>query len=387
MTTEMRVNILMIEDDPEAIMLMGIQLSEACGPNMTFALESAETLKKGLLMAEHGDYDAILLDLNLPDSRGLDTIRAARHKAGGKPVIVMTGFEDEEAGLEAIALGAQDYLIKDRLNMTLLRRSILFAIERTALLREVRELERLRAEVRERQKTIHFKNRLLGAVSHELRSPLTVAQTAVENMAEGSAGPLTPEQEELLDMARRNLERLGRLVMNALDYSRLDSGRASLKTRRVDARGLMVEMLSDWKRTLSKSLRVDVDLPADLPPVRADADLLAQVVYNLCDNAARHAAGTIRVSGRVEGDSVRLTVEDDGPGVPPERAEEIFNPFTQLERGDGAGYKGTGLGLTICREIAALSLGRVWLDSGAAHGARFHFELPCWNADMHAASR
>lgn len=387
MATEKRVNLLMIEDDPEAILLMGVQLSEACGPNMTFALESAETLKKGLLMAERGDYDAILLDLNLPDSRGLDTIRAARHKAGGKPIIVMTGFEDEKVGLEAIALGAQDYLIKDRLNMTLLRRAILFAIERTALLREVRELERLRAEIRERQKTIHFKNRLLGVVSHELRSPLTVAQTAVENLAEGSAGPLTPEQVELLDMARRNLERLGRLVMNALDYSRLDSGRASLKTRRVDARGLVVELLSDWKRTLSKPLRVDIDLPADLPPVRADADLLAQVVYNLCDNAARHAAQTIRVTGRVEGDSVRLTVEDDGPGVPSERAEEIFNPFTQFERGDGPGYKGTGLGLTICREIAALSLGRIWLDPGPANGARFHFELPRWSADMRVAPR
>lgn len=377
----------MIEDDPEAILLMGIRLKEACGQDMTFMLEGAETLQKGLLLAENGDYDVILLDLHLPDSRGLETILAARRKAGGKPIVVMTGFEDENMALEAIALGAQDYLIKDRLNITLLRRAILFAIERSGLLRQARELESLRAEVRERQKTIQFKNRLLGAASHELRSPLTVAQTAVENLAEGMGGPLTPEQKELLDMARRNLDRLGRLVMNALDYSRLDSGRASTNPRRVDARRLVGELTSDWKRSLSRPLRVDVDIPADLPPVRADADMLAQVICNLCDNAARHARTAVRVSAKVEGDAVRLTVEDDGPGVPPERAGEIFKPFTQVLRGEGPGYHGTGLGLTICREIAALSRGRIWLEPGTGAGARFHFELPRWRAEAPAGSR
>ncbi len=386
MATEKRVNVLMIEDDSEAVLLMGARLGEACGEDMTFALESAETLGRGLLLAESGDHDVILLDLNLPDSRGLDTIRAARHKAGGKPIIVMTGFEDESVGLEAIALGAQDYLIKDRLNITLLRRSILFAIERSALQREVRELERLRAEIRERQKTIQFKNRLLGAVSHELRSPLTVALTAVENLSAGGCGPLTAEQTELLDMARRNLDRLGRLVMNALDYSRLDSGRASINPRRIDARRLVGEMLSDWRRSLARPLRVEVDLPDGLPAVSADADLLAQVIYNLCDNASRYATEVIRVSGRADGDAVRLTVEDDGPGVPPERAEEIFKPFLQITRREGPGYQGTGLGLTICREIAALSLGRIWLEPGSG-GARFHFELPRWRAEAPVESK
>lgn len=387
MTSLQRVNALMIDDDPEALLLMGARLNEACGADLRFVLEGAESLEAGLRLTERVDYDVILLDLNLPDSRGLDTVARACAKAGGAPVVVLTCFEDESIGLEAIALGAQDYLIKDRLNMTLLRRAIRFAIERSALLRQVRELEKLRAEVRERRKADQFKDRLLGAVSHELRSPLTVAQAAVANLAEGLVGPLTSGQAELVAMAARNLDRLGRLVMNALDYSRLDSGRANLEFRRVDARRLISELTSDWKRSLPRPLSVEVDLADGLPAVRADVDHFAQLLSNLLDNAARHAARRVGVSARAEGGMVRVSVADDGPGVPRERAEEIFVPYMQLARGQGTGYKGTGLGLAICREIAGLNSGRVWLDEAAGPGALFHFELPRWAPAAAAAAK
>lgn len=381
-----RVSALIIDDDPEAVLLMGMRLNEACAADQRFVLEGAETLKDGLAEIARGDYDVILLDLTLPDSRGLDTVKAVIAKAGGIPIVVLTALEDEAVGLEAIALGAQDFLNKDRLNLTLLGRSVRFAIERSALLRALRELEKLRAEVRERRKADQFKDRLLGAVSHELRSPLTVAQAAVANLAEGLVGPLTAGQTELVDMASRNLDRLGRLVMNALDYSRLDSGRANLEFRRVDARRLITELASDWKRSRPEPLRVEVELEEGLPPVRADVDHFAQLLSNLLDNAGRHAAGVVRVLARNEGGMVRVTVEDDGPGVPSGRAEEIFAPYMQLSRGKGEGYKGTGLGLAICREIAALSGGRVWLDETAEKGARFHFELPRWTAATAAAA-
>jgi len=386
MVSLQRVSALIIDDDPEAVLLMGMRLNEACAADQRFVLEGAETLRDGLAEIARGDYDVILLDLTLPDSRGLDTVKAVIPKAGGIPVVVLTNLEDEAVGLEAIALGAQDFLNKDRLNMTLLGRSVRFAIERSALLRALRELEKLRAEVRERRKADQFKDRLLGAVSHELRSPLTVAQAAVANLAEGLVGPLTAGQAELVAMASRNLDRLGRLVMNALDYSRLDSGRASLDFRRVDARRLITELTSDWKRSRVKPLSVEMELEEGLPPVRADVDHFAQLLSNLLDNAGRHAAGKVRVLARSGGGMVRVTVEDDGPGVPGGRAEEIFTPYMQLARGKGEGYKGTGLGLAICREIAALSGGRVWLDETAEHGARFHFELPRWTAATAAAA-
>lgn len=368
----------MVDDDPESFLLMGLRLNEACGADLRFTLESAETLGKGLELLASRPYDVLLLDLNLPDSRGLDTVRAARAKAQDTPIVVLTGLSDEAAGLSAIAEGAQDYLFKDRLEVDLLRRALRFAIERSARLRELKELEGLRAEIRERRKADQFKDRLLAAVSHELRSPLTVAQTAVTSLSEGRAGKLSADQSELADIARRNLERLGRLVLNVLDYSRLESGRAATQARRVDLRRLVEELTGDWRRSLARPLELELDADKDLPAVRADPDLLAQVLYNLLDNAGRFAQQNIRVVTRADGAVVRLTVEDDGPGVPAERAAEIFEPFMQLGRASSSGYKGAGLGLAICRQIAGQLGGRIWLDLSAARGARFHFEVPRW---------
>ncbi len=382
MASQERLAVLMVDDDPEAPYLMGLRLNEACQADLRFSLESAETLQRGLERLAAGSYDVLLLDLNLPDSRGLDTLRAAKAKAGETPIVVLTGLQDEAAGIAAIAQGAQDYLFKDRLDIALLRRSLLFAVERAARLRDQRELEALRAEIRERRKADIFKDRLLAAVSHELRSPLTVAQTAVTSLDEGRAGRLSRDQQELAEIARRNLERLGRLVLNVLDFSRLESGRATVRSRRVDLRRLIAELAGDWKHSLQRPLSLEVDLPKDLPAVRADADLLAQVLYNLLDNAARHARSSIRIAARMDGATARLTVEDDGPGVPTERANDLFEPFTQLARASGPGYKGAGLGLAICRQIAHVLGGRIWLDRSAATVARFHFEVPKWTAAL-----
>lgn len=376
----------MVDDDPEAPLLMGLRLDEACGGDLRFSLESADTLAKAVALLAAGAYDVILLDLNLPDSRGVETVRAARAKAGETPIVVLTGLEDEGAALSAIAQGAQDYVFKDKVDVALLRRTLRFAIERSARLREQRELEALRAEIRERHKADVFKDRLLAAVSHELRSPLTVAQTAVSSLADGRAGELSKDQAELAEIATRNLERLGRLILNVLDFSRLDSGRALVEPRRVDARRLILELVADWRLTLTRPLQVELDVPKDLPHVRADSDMLAQVLSNLLDNAARHAGTAVRLAARHEERAVRLTVEDDGPGVPADRADEIFQPFMQINRVGGSGYKGAGLGLAICRQIADRLGGRVWLDQSAARGARFHFELARWSAFATAAA-
>lgn len=379
----------MIDDDPEALLLLSRRLQDACGPDLSFVLEGAGALAEGLARLKEGDFDVLLLDLNLPDSRGLDTVVQARRAAGDLPIVVMTGWEDESVGLRAVAMGAQDYLIKDRLDKTVLSRAIRYAIERSARLRQTRELERLRAEVRERGRSDVERERLLAALAHELRSPLSIAQTALAFLMDGDGGKetLTSTQAEYADMARRSLQRVQRLTTNVLDYSRLDSGRANMEAQRVDAVKLVERAVADWKRTLGRRLAISVDLPREASHVRADPDLFEQLLVNLLDNSARHAAGSIRVSLAAKDGLVRLTVEDDGPGVPGSRAEEIFQPYIQLRRGQAHGYKGTGLGLAICREIADKSGGRIWLATRAPAGARFHFELPLAPAAVQAPAK
>src|ERR1700758_2908489 len=104
--TERRVHALMIDDDPEAILLMGARLKQAFGDEASFVLEGAESLKDGLAKLEGGEFDVVLLDLTLPDSVGLDTVVSVKRKAGLTPIVVLTGFSNESLGLEAIAQGA-----------------------------------------------------------------------------------------------------------------------------------------------------------------------------------------------------------------------------------------------------------------------------------------
>lgn len=373
-----RVNVLMIDDESDQVLLMGYQLEEAWGSELRFAIEGAESLAEGLRRLDRSGYDVILLDLGLPDSKGLETLAAVRRRAGDTPIVVLTWLADEAIGLKAIGQGAQDYLFKDQVEPRALRRAIRYSIERSVLARQLRELEALRAELKERRKSDMFKDRLLGAVSHDLRTPLTIAQTAVMSLADGRGGKLSPQQTEFADIARRSLDRLGRLVLNVLDFSRLDSGRACVQPRRVDVSRLVCELTGDWRRSLTRSLAIEVSGPQSLPDGRADADLLAQVLYNLLDNAARYAQTRVSVSLSSSETMLRLTVQDDGPGVPAERADDIFEPFVQASRPEGPGYNGTGLGLTICRRIAEVSGGKIWAENGLEGGARFHFEVPRW---------
>jgi signal transduction histidine kinase len=370
---EQRIDVLLIEDDPDEQLLLSLHLNEACGGEVTFTMESADTLQDGLARLADDRFDVVLLDLMLPDSRGIDTVIRAKAAAPDTPLVVMTNLADERMGLDAVAAGAQDFLVKGRHDALLLRRALSYALRRTL----TRRLEQVEAEITERRRVETLKDQVLSTVSHELRSPLTVIKAAIANLEDGLAGPLARDQKQLVALASRNLDRLSRIIDNFLDLSRLESGKAKLDMRRVDAALLMKEVV-EGARVADREGRLawEVSMPR-LPAVRADADLLVQLARNLIDNAGRYARARVKVSAAAGEDGVVVSVEDDGPGVPADKAKLIFERFVQLERKAGDGYKGTGLGLAICLEIARASGGKLWLED-AAPGARFRFSLPYW---------
>lgn len=374
-----RVQVLMVEDDSEQVLLMSALLDEACAERARFALESAGTLAEGVARLAQRDYDVILCDLNLPDSDGLETLVRLKQCARGIPIVVLTGMSHEEIGLEAIAHGAQDFIPKDAVDCRLLLRSIGFAMERSRLLSELKRLERQRAELRERRVLDAFKDRVLAAFSHELRSPLSIAKVAVDNLTEGVVEPLQPGQGRLVHVVRRQLDRLARLITKVLDFARLEAGEAKFAASRIEPAAALAQLVSDWKATLKRPLTIEVECAQDAPALAADPDLFAQVVGNLLGNAARYARSRVKVSVAPDGGFARLTVADDGPGVPKSKASAIFEPFVQLEEPGARGHDGAGLGLAVCREICARSGGRIWVESSSA-GAAFHATFPAWNA-------
>ncbi|MFB4278834.1 DUF4153 domain-containing protein [Nonomuraea sp. MTCD27] len=211
---------------------------------------------------------------------------------------------------------------------------------------------------------------LVANVSHELRTPITGLRAVLENVVDGvsAADPVT------MRTALAQTERLGRLVAQLLDLSRLDSGVRLIEAEAVELAPLIEQAVLEASMA-REDVAIRPSVPADLV-VRADPDLLAQVLANLLDNAVRHSppSGVVTVLGEPSGAGVRLTVSDQGPGIPASARGRVFERFSRLDAGRAADSGGAGLGLAIVKEIVELHGGFVRIDDCA--GCRMVVDLP-----------
>lgn len=232
-----------------------------------------------------------------------------------------------------------------------------------------REMESLREVAR-------LKDEFLGQVSHELRTPLTIIHGYSELMVDGMFQD-TEAIRTSADEIHTSSALMLRLVDDLLDTSRLESGRASLKSDRVDLSGWLSRLATAFGQA-TPTHRVVVEVPASLPTVKADLDRLGQVMNNLLSNAARYSAtGTdIRVAARVIDDSVEINVVDHGAGVAPEDRERIFEKFYRGKHGATLAVRGTGLGLAVARQLVEAHGGTIGVRSIISQGSTFWVRLP-----------
>lgn len=196
---------------------------------------------------------------------------------------------------------------------------------------------------------------LVANVSHELRTPIAGLQAVLENVADG----VSPPDLDTLGTALAQTQRLGRLVAQLLDLSRLDSGARLIEPENLDLASLCRQAVSE-----ASIARDDVTVESAVPPgtvLAADPALLAQVLANLLDNAVRHSppGGRVRVETRAAGPALEISVVDDGPGIPPGERARVFERFSRLDAGRAADAGGAGLGLAIAKEIAELHGGTI----------------------------
>jgi NtrC-family two-component system sensor histidine kinase KinB len=234
------------------------------------------------------------------------------------------------------------------------------------LLRDVtrlKEVERLKSE-------------FVMAASHELYTPLTSLSMSIDLLLEQTSGDFTPRDWELLQVAHEEVQRLKALVQDLLDLSKIESGKIALEIENVSVAAVFNQIQDIFKGQLEmKSVHLFVDLPEDPPLIRADTHKITWVLTNLISNALRYVGqdGRIHLQVKRLGSQVQMTVQDDGPGIPPEYQSRIFQKFVQV-KGREAG--GTGLGLAICKEIVRAHGGTIWVESGPGRGSTFSFTLP-----------
>lgn len=212
---------------------------------------------------------------------------------------------------------------------------------------------------------------LLRSVSHDLRTPLATIRAVTSDLG-SDTGYDEATKQELLALVGDEAERLDRIVANLLDLSRIEAGALRPERQAVALDELVANRVRRLAR-LFRQVRVQVDLPADLPLVDADYTQLDQVLTNLLENAARHAPprSTVRIGARDRGEMVEVTVADEGVGVARFERERIFEPFRR-----GEGSASSGVGLAICRAIVEAHGGAIDVESAPGGGARFCFTLP-----------
>jgi two-component system, OmpR family, phosphate regulon sensor histidine kinase PhoR len=232
------------------------------------------------------------------------------------------------------------------------------------------DLTRLKQLERTRQEFV-------ANVSHELRTPLSLIKGYVETLRDGAVS--NPEvAPKFLETIDRNAERLTLLIEDLLTISELESGRIKLQLQPVSLPATVKKVLGDFaERAAARQIELVGQVP-DLT-LRADADRLEQVLCNLVDNAIKYGRpqGTVAVRARTgDNGQMEVSVEDDGPGIPPESLERVFERFYRVDKARSREQGGTGLGLSIVKHIIQSHGGRVWVKSELGRGSTFYFTLP-----------
>lgn len=350
--------VLLIEDNPGDAFLVGELLDEV---GEEFRLEHVTTLEAALKRLEHGGFEAILLDLSLPDASGLEGVRAVTQAAPEVPVVVMTGLADEGMARAAVREGAQDYLVKGQADGSGLVRAVRYAVERA-----LREREQHLRELVEAQK------RFLADAAHELRAPLTAIRGNLELLLRFSQMS-AEDRESALREAGAEAARLERLIGDLLSLARGDAG-LGFELSEVALHEVVSEAWSEARHFGGGHVLELEGLEA--AQVQGQRDRLKQLALIFLENATKYTppGGRIGLSLHCQGQTAVLRVSDTGPGIPNEDLPRVFDRFYRVRRSGDPG--GSGLGLSIARWIVEGHGGKVWLESEPGKGTTAFVQLP-----------
>lgn len=392
----------MEKNDPKAIKILAIEdnaldsklIKELLGNSQSelFDLTISESLDNGLTNIEKNKYDAVLLDLNLPDSTGFDTLLTIKQRYPLMPIIVITGESEENIGQDAVHHGAQDFISKEKINRDTLIKSIRYAIERklqeSSLYDAFIELKKIQDMLIQTAK-LNAIGQLASGVGHEVRNPLGIILQCI-NYLDKKYTKKSKDVKETMSLMKRNIQRADKIVSVLLDFSKaskLELEPSNLNEL-IDSSLHLVEARCEFKK-----IKIIKEYQKDIPIIKLDKTRMEQVFINIVLNGiqAMPRGGTITLRtltsvfkghsnlGRRSTDSLKIggkvliaEVIDTGKGIPHEDLSKIFAPFFTTK----SSSKGNGLGLLVCQNIVNMHRGIIEVDSTVNKGTKMTIILP-----------
>jgi two-component system sensor histidine kinase/response regulator len=377
---EAKSNILVIDDE------LGIR--QGCRralESQGFTVETAATIQEGLRKVREGNFDLVLLDVMLPDGRGIDLLSPIREKDPDTVSVIITGYATVELAVEAIKQGAYDFISKpfttDLLLMTVnqgleRRRLSLEAKRLQAIEQEAAELARTKEEM---ERLDRFKTAFTLTVAHELRAPITALQSFLLAMLKGYVPP--DQQQNILQRAIERAQELLDLVDDLLNLATakqevVPSKREILSL--ADVLEKVIPLLQAQAEERGMTFTVEV---RQRPLVEANSSQMGQLWTNLISNAVKYtpAGGRVTVSLEEKDGWAVGMVEDTGIGIAPEDQAKIFEEFYRTPQAKEMEHRGTGLGLPLVKRIVEGHGGTIEVESALGQGSRFSFRLPVAN--------
>lgn len=366
-------HVLVVDDAPQNRLLAEVRLVSA-----GYKVTQAESGEAAIAAFEAAPPDLVLLDVRMPGMDGFETLEHLRALPLGQdvPVVFLTALDDEDTHRRALAAGVDDFLTKP--------------LRPTELLIRVRSLLRLREAMRslhasytlvstQRDALLRardLRERLAAFIVHDLKSPLQSISAAAEVLARKVENE---PARRTLSLIQRGCSDMNRMVLDLLDVARTEDGQLPLQSTDFDLRSMLDDVIERIRATRGQAtgaVKFQTNYDMEDAHIQGDPELLRRVIENLLDNALRYspANAAISVLAAQKQGQVDIVVQDEGPGIPPEFRERVFDMYERLnERHDRSGR---GLGLVFCRAAVEAHGGEIWIDPPPnGHGATFHVRL------------
>jgi signal transduction histidine kinase len=392
-TTEHNARILLVVDDQEAVIASVEELLRG-----RYQVLGARNVAEALALLRQGGVAVVMADQRMPEVSGSELLAQISTLDPDVTRILMTGYPDIEAAMQAINQGKIYYYVPKPWDSSELEAVIDKAFEYHHLLRERRRLiarlreanSALEAKVQARTQELQeknaaleamnmLKNEFLGIAAHDLRSPIGNIQNLAELLLDSSASMGHTERVEVADMIRKLSHSMMNLLNDLLDIATIESGKIDLQPTPVAMRPYLKE-IEHYHRLLAehKKIHLLTEVADTIPMVLFDKERIRQVLNNLLSNAIKFSPvyTTVRLTVHPTPAGIEFSVIDQGQGIRVEEQSKLFAAFQRTSTKPTAGEHSTGLGLSICKKIVELHGGTIGVESKVGRGSRFFFTLP-----------